>query len=285
MTMTWATAEYNSIRNVNCSRTYYLSPTNKCNVPKKARANPANHLSNTTRCPQNQLSSLCLRLRPRLRLRLRLNLRVRNHGHNNEEDSAQHVSREVVAPEHPVAPVPRLQHERRPEVHHGELRHEDSREPPGGVPTGADDRLGAGAELPASEPLAGREQGEGQEEHVVTRVETVPERAHAVRDEEAPPRPGVYVPPQPVRRLLVPGGRTDPTVWGELAGHYVHTVALLPPEGFTRLGVVALETSVPEIRSALCGLPRQVVFVPVCEEGDDLKSKKKGGGGGLWLDD
>ena len=44
------------------------------------------------------------------------------------------------------------------------------------------------------DPLAGREQGQAEEEDVVTWVKTVPERADEVRDDQVPVGAGIHVP-------------------------------------------------------------------------------------------
>ena len=81
----------------------------------------------------------------------------------------------------------------RAEIDHARFRDYRRCHPPGAPPTSVRSTEPRTQFLPP-DPLAGREQGQAEEEDVVTWVKTVPERADEVRDDQVPVGAGIHVP-------------------------------------------------------------------------------------------
>mmetsp|Transcript_11778 Transcript_11778/g.23476 ORF Transcript_11778/g.23476 Transcript_11778/m.23476 type:complete len:240 (+) Transcript_11778:145-864(+) len=114
--------------------------------------------------------------------------------------------------------------------------------------------------LLASDPFARRDERHREEEHVVPRIEAVPERGESVGRHEAAAGAGVDVPSEPVGGLLVPGPRQFLEIGRRLEFEDVDVGGDVPALGVP-LVVESLEAGVPQVVGSLGVLPGEVVLL------------------------
>ena len=116
------------------------------------------------------------------------------------------------------------------------------------------------SELLAADALTEGEDGNGEEEHVISRVESMPEGAETVRGHETSTGAEVHVTREPVGGLHVPHVTQSLDIGSGLEFHNPNIASGLPSLDLALI-VKSLEASIPNVVGTLSILPRKVVLL------------------------
>ena len=174
------------------------------------------------------------------------------------EDNAKDVSKEKVALPVGNSPVIRKELECSHHVLNNEGSAEHGNDAPG-TPL-ATTRSKTGSELLAADTLTEGEDGNGEEEHVVSGVESMPEGAETVRGREASTGSEVYITGKPVGSLHVPHGTQSLDIGSGFEFHNPNIASGLPSLDLAVI-IESLEASIPNVVGTLGILPGKVVFL------------------------
>lgn len=174
------------------------------------------------------------------------------------ENNAENVSKEQVALPVGNSPVIRKELERSNHVLNNKGSAEHGNDTPGTPLASA--RGKKRSELLAADALAEGEDGNGEEEHVISGVESMPEGAETVRGHETSTSSEVHVTREPVGGLHVPHGTQSLDVGSGLELHNPNIASVLPSLDLALI-VKSLEASIPNVVGTLSILPRKVVLL------------------------